>query len=278
LALALFAATTASAYLTGGATLAAAVMAILLAHEMGHFVACRVHRVACTWPYFLPAPFLDPFAGTLGAVMAIRDRFPNRRVLFDVGVAGPLAGMAVCLPVLFLGIHEASVLATTTAVDDSFSLSLGEPLLLTLAIRWIHGPLADGATVLLGPLGIAAWFGLLLTGLNLIPIGQFDGGHILYALLPRHAHRLAHLAWWVCLGLAVLGPHWLVWALMTRALGRRHPPTLDDGTPLDPWRVLVGIVALAVFILTLIPQPILHSWPMLYRDLQSLAQALGLAG
>jgi membrane-associated protease RseP (regulator of RpoE activity) len=277
LALALFAATTASAYLTGGATLAAAVMAILVAHEMGHFVACRVHRVACTWPYFLPAPFLNPFAGTLGAVMAIRDRFPNRRVLFDIGVAGPLAGVAVCLPVLFLGIHEASVLPPSSGPDGDLG-RLGVPLLFAFTARWVLGPVSQGANVILGPLGTAAWFGLLLTGLNLIPIGQFDGGHVLYALLPRHAHRLAHLAWWVCLGLAVLGPHWLVWALMTRALGRRHPPTLDDGTPLDPWRVLVGIVALATFILTLIPQPILHSWPMLYRDLQSLAQALGLAG
>ncbi len=281
LALCLFVATAISAALTGGPRLAVAVMAILLAHEMGHFVACRVHGVASTWPYFLPAPYVNPFGGTLGAVMAIRERFPNRRVLFDIGVAGPLAGMVVCLAVLPMAVREIPSFTVTSAAPvspDTESYGIGTPLLWKV----IDAVLPSGSITNLGPdgspLATALWFGLLLTGLNLIPIGQFDGGHILYALFPRRAHRLAYAAWWICLGLSILGPNWLVWALLTKKLGRRHPPTLDDSIGLGRTRAFVAVLALIAFVVSFIPEPILDSWPMLLEDLKALGHAAGILG
>jgi membrane-associated protease RseP (regulator of RpoE activity) len=264
----LFALTAASCYLTGGVRLMAAVLAILVAHEMGHFLACRYHGVPSTWPFLLPAPVLNPLTGTLGALMVIQGRFPSRRALFDIGIAGPLAGLAVCLPVLLLGLLEATVLPGTAAA--SAGDTLGEPLLLTWATPLVLPHLPANPVIMAGPLLVAAWFGLLLTGLNLIPIGQFDGGHVLYALFPRHAHRLARVAWYVCLALVVLAPSWLFWAILTHYLGRPHPPTLDDGQPLGIGRRVLGLAALAAFVLTFIPEPLLNSWETLLGDVRYL--------
>jgi len=258
----LFALTAASCWLTGGVRLMVAVLAILVAHEMGHFLACRYHRVPSTWPFLLPAPVLNPLTGTLGALMVIQGRFPSRRALFDIGIAGPLAGLAVCFPILFFGLQEATIVSGTAAA--SAGESLGEPLILTWATRLVLPHLPPNPVIMAGPLLVAAWFGLLLTGLNLIPIGQFDGGHILYALFPRHAHRLARVAWYLCLALVVLAPSWLFWAILTHYLGRPHPPTVDDGQPLGLGRRALGIVALAAFAITFIPEPIRNTWRDLY--------------
>jgi membrane-associated protease RseP (regulator of RpoE activity) len=258
---------------TGGPRLLGAVLAILLAHEGGHYVACRVYGVSTTWPLLLPAPpLLNPIAGTFGAVMVIRSPFPHRRALFDIGVAGPLAGMAVCLPVLWLAMHEE---VFVQAAGDANTLRLGLPLAFQLVAPWVSAaPPPPGMEPALGPLGAAAWFGLLLTGLNLIPIGQLDGGHLLYALFPRRAFRISRVLWWLSLGLIAVAPSWILWAVLMRLLTRPHPATLDNARPLGRVRMLIAIVALATLVVSFIPQPLADAWPTLVagsRDLLSSA-------
>jgi membrane-associated protease RseP (regulator of RpoE activity) len=239
-----------------GTRLAVGLLSILLVHEMGHYVACRYYRVDATLPFFLPAPFLPP-VGTLGAFIRIRAPIPHRRALFDIGIAGPLAGFAVCLPVLWFGIHEATVIPTDPNAEAIF---LGEPLLFQWATRLVHGSLTEAQTLALGPLGLGAWFGLFVTALNLIPIGQLDGGHVTYALLPKRARLISQIGWWVCIALAYFGPNWLVWAVVLRILGRRHPRTLNDRAPVGRARMLIGVLALAVFVVCFVPNPIIRSW------------------
>jgi membrane-associated protease RseP (regulator of RpoE activity) len=241
-----------------GLRLAAAVMSILLAHEMGHYLACRYYGVSATLPFFLPAPIINPLVGTFGAVIRIQSPFPHRRALFDIGIAGPLAGFAVCLPVLVLGLLEAQVVPRD---PSAFGLLLAQPLIFKWAAAWVLGPVPAGSTLLIGPFGMAAWFGLLITALNLIPIGQLDGGHVTYALFRGRAERLSRLVWWLCVAMIVLiGPSFILWTLLVRVLGLRHPRTLDDEAPLGRARVLVALLGLAVFILCFVPDPFRHSW------------------
>jgi membrane-associated protease RseP (regulator of RpoE activity) len=239
-----------------GLRLAVGLLGILLAHEMGHYVACRRYGVDATLPFFLPAPFLS-LVGTLGAFIRIRGPIPNRRALFDIGIAGPLAGFVVCLPVLLLGIREARPVALDPEADALF---LGEPLLFQWASHLGHGLLPEDVTLSLGPLGLAAWFGLFVTALNLIPIGQLDGGHVTYALMRQAAYRISRIGSWVCVALVYFGPSWILWALLVRMLGRRHPPTLEDAAPLGPARVAIGVLGLAVFVVCFVPNPIVWSW------------------
>ncbi len=277
--LVLFLLTVASVYVTGeavgspapgsllgpGARLVIGLLSILLAHEMGHYLTCRYYRVDATLPFFLPAPFLT-MAGTLGAFIRIRSPIPNRRALFDIGVAGPLAGFAFCLPVLVLGMLEARVQPVSHGADGIF---LGEPLLFR-AVAWlVHGSLPGDVTLVLGPLGLGAWFGLFVTALNLIPIGQLDGGHVTYSLLRSRAQLISRIGSWVCVALVYFGPNWILWAVLVRVLGRRHPATLDDESPLGRGRVVVGVLSLIVFVLCFVPDPVVWSW-------KDFFQAMGL--
>jgi membrane-associated protease RseP (regulator of RpoE activity) len=247
----------------GGLELAVGMLSILLAHEMGHYVACRVYGVDATLPFFIPAPLVS-LVGTLGAFIRIRSPIPNRRALFDIGIAGPLAGFVVCLPVLFLGVLESQLLPA----DLSYGIALGEPLLFSWTVRWLWGPIPDTLTLGLGPLGLAAWFGLFVTALNLIPIGQLDGGHITYALLGRHAWWISRVGVWVCVALVYFGPNWLVWAVLVRVLGWRHPRTWDDRVRLGRGRVGLGILALLIFVVCFTPNPIIWSWTNAFAELQ----------
>lgn len=241
-----------------GLRLMASLMSILLAHEMGHYIACRRYGVEATLPFFLPAPIINPLVGTFGAVIRIKSPFPHRRALFDIGIAGPLAGFVVCLPVLVLGLLEAQV---TAADPQALGLELGEPLLFRWMAGWLLGPLPENSTLLIGPLGMAAWFGLLVTALNLIPIGQLDGGHVTYALFGARAEQLSRLVWWLCVGLIVIvGPSFILWTVLVRLLGLRHPRTLDDTAPVGRGRALVGLVGLAIFALCFLPDPFHLSW------------------
>jgi membrane-associated protease RseP (regulator of RpoE activity) len=258
----LFVLTATSVYLTGGWRLALGLLSILFAHEMGHYVACRIYRVDATLPFFIPAPFLS-LVGTLGAFIRIRGRIPNRKALFDIGIAGPLAGFVVCLPVLVLGALEGEIVRS----DGGQGFFLGEPLLFQWIVRLLRGPIPEPLTFVLGPLGLAAWFGLFVTALNLIPIGQLDGGHVTYALLRRHAAAISRLGSWVCLALVYFGPNWLVWSVLLRVLGRRHPPTGDDESPVGPARVAIGVVGLVVFALCFVPNPIVFSWREFFETL-----------
>jgi membrane-associated protease RseP (regulator of RpoE activity) len=241
-----------------GLKLAGALLSILMAHEMGHYLACRYYRVDATLPFFIPAPLVNSLVGTLGALIRIRGPIPHRRALFDIGIAGPLAGFVVCLPVLWLGVGEAQLVPGEPGPGG---LLLGEPLLFQWAVLGLRGATPDGLTLALGPLGLAAWFGLFVTALNMIPVGQLDGGHVTYALGPGKAVLISRLGIVACLALLYFHPFWLVWSLLLLVLGRRrHPPTLNDRAPLGPARVAIGIVGFLVFALCFTPSPVVLSW------------------
>ena len=239
---------------TGGLRLVVAVISIMLTHEMGHYLACRRYGVDASLPFFIPFPF--HMIGTFGAFIRIRSPFPDRRVLFDVGIAGPLAGFAVCLPVLALGVLEAQVVPQTA----EGGIFLGEPLLFQWATTLLRGDLPEGMTLSIGPLGMAAWFGLLLTALNLMPIGQLDGGHVVCALLRERAVAISRLGLLASLFLVYLRPSWLFWSVLLLVLSRPHPPTLRDAHPIGRARVVVGLVGLVVFVVSFTPEPIMISW------------------
>jgi membrane-associated protease RseP (regulator of RpoE activity) len=254
----LFAATAASVYTHGGPSMVVAVLSILLTHEMGHYLACRYYRVDASLPYFIPGPPYAGLVGTFGALIRIREPIPHRRALFDIGIAGPLAGFVVCLPVLVLAALE---LQAVPRDRTEAGLFLGEPLLFQWAVDWVRGPLPDGMTWTAGPLGMAAWFGLLVTALNLMPIGQLDGGHVAYAVLRRRSVFISRLGLACCLALLWFRPVWLAWSVLLLVLGRRgHPPTLNDRIPLGRGRVAVSLVGVAVFLMCFTPSPIMISW------------------
>ena len=241
-----------------GLLLVTGLIGILLAHEMGHYLTARRYGVDATLPFFIPFPIPGmSLVGTLGAFIRIRSPIPSRKALFDIGVAGPLAGFAVCLPVLWLGVSQATLLPTTRTEGG---LMLGEPLLFQWVTRLVHGPIPSDMTVTLGSLGLAAWFGLFVTALNLMPIGQLDGGHVTYALLRERARRISTIGSWLAVALVYFGPNWILWAVLLRILGRRHPSTLDDDAPVGRGRVWIGLLSLAVFVVCFVPDPIQFSW------------------
>ncbi len=235
-------------------------LAILLAHEFGHFLACRHYRMRATPPWFLPAPF--PLTGTLGAFIRIQSPFRGLRALFDIGIAGPLAGFAVTLPVLAVGIRL-STLVPKGALDGG-GLSFGEPLLFRLAGMLLVGYAPARQDLLAHPMAMAAWIGLLATSLNLLPIWQLDGGHIAYAILGRKRQQnLSIVALVALMGLSLVGwptPSYLLFAAMLLVVGIRvrfyHPSTLDDGEPLGAARRWLALAALAVLALSFTPVPV----------------------
>ena len=232
------------------------ILAILGCHEMGHYVACLRYGVEVTRPYFLPAPL--PLTGTLGAFIRIRSRIPNKIALFDIGIAGPLAGFVVAVPALFIGLWLSRV---DRLPDDASNLmELGEPLLFRFAAWIVWGDVADGYTINMHPMAFAAWFGLLATALNLFPIAQLDGGHIAYAVFVRRATTITIVMIGVAIGLTFVSSSWIAWTvllvIMIVMMGPRHPPTLDEDESLDRGRLLLAVVALVVLIVCFTPAPI----------------------
>jgi membrane-associated protease RseP (regulator of RpoE activity) len=230
------------------------ILAILGCHELGHYYACRYYRVDASLPYFLPAPILT---GTLGAFIRIREPIRTKRILFDIGVAGPLAGFVIAVPALVIGL----MLSNLAPLPPTFSgLALGEPLLFKGAARMIWGAEPHGYALNLHPMAFAAWFGLLATALNLFPIGQLDGGHIAYAVLGRRATVITYGAIGCALVLTYFSSSWLVWTALVIAMlfffGPRHPQTTDEHVPLDRARLGLAILALAIFIVCFTPAPI----------------------
>jgi membrane-associated protease RseP (regulator of RpoE activity) len=248
--------TTTPLFLLNGLWYSASILAILGAHEFGHYFACRLYRVDASLPYFLPAPL--PLTGTLGAFIRIRQPIAGKRELFDIGIAGPIAGFIVAIPVLLVGMSLSRV--SQLPADTTGFFELGEPLLFK-AVAWlIWGTPPDGYSVNLHPMAFAAWFGLLATALNLFPIGQLDGGHISYAVFGRRS-TLVTLATVACLvGLTFVSSSWVVWTVLTVgmliAFGPRHPRTIDEDIPLDRTRRRLAVVALIMFILCFTPTPI----------------------
>jgi membrane-associated protease RseP (regulator of RpoE activity) len=230
------------------------VLAILGAHEFGHYILCRRHQVDASLPYFLPAPL--PLTGTLGAVIRIRQAFPSKRALFDIGVAGPIAGFIVALPFLYLGI----VLSDVRPTANYAGLYFGEPLLFKAFAQLHFGAIPEGHDIFLHPMGMAAWFGLLATALNLMPFGQLDGGHLVYSLVGRKSSYVSLATIIGAILLTIRSPSWIVVTLMMLAmafvLGLRHPRVMDEETPLDPGRRLVFVFAVVMFALCFTPVPI----------------------
>lgn len=233
------------------------ILAILGCHELGHYYACRFYGVAASRPYFLPMPLL--LTGTLGAFIRIRQPIPGKRELFDIGIAGPIAGFVVAVPLLFVGMYLSRIDAIPPDYPEPL-LWLGEPLLFKLAAWLTFGHVAEGFTVTMHPMAFAAWFGLLATALNLFPIGQLDGGHISYAVFGRKSSAVTLVMVACLIGLAFWSMSWLVWAgltiLMLAVFGRHHPPTPDEHLPLDPTRKAVAVFAVIMFILCFTPAPI----------------------
>jgi membrane-associated protease RseP (regulator of RpoE activity) len=262
---------TTPALLFSGWPFAATLLGILTAHEFGHYFAARYHKVAVTLPYFIPMPLTF---GTMGAFIRLKEPVPDRRKLFDIGVAGPLAGLALAIPLLFIGLSTSPV-QVPPSIDGA--VLEGNSLLYYFAKLSIFGqPLPDPATgldVMMNRVTFAAWIGLLVTALNLLPLGQLDGGHTVFALFGRRARIFNWLTMggMLLLGLAGLPQlqatfpvllnvgwtGWFFWLILINVLGGPfHPPALDDVTELDAKRRWLGYFVIFIFLITFVPVPL----------------------
>ncbi|HVO56417.1 MAG TPA: site-2 protease family protein [Dongiaceae bacterium] len=237
--------------LAPGVSFALALLGILLVHELGHYFACRYHKIRASYPYFIPFPSL---IGTLGAFILMRSPIRSRRALFDVGASGPLAGFCVAVPVLIWGVAHSRVVPGLAS--ENAQVVFGAPLALRLLARWFF-PGANPLTLLLHPVGRAAWVGLFATALNLLPMGQLDGGHVLRSVNAR-LHRWA--GWLVPAALVLLGyfewPVWWMWAAILLGLRFLRIPPVQDQRPLDSTRLVLAIITLLVMLLCFMPAPI----------------------
>jgi membrane-associated protease RseP (regulator of RpoE activity) len=237
------------AALVRGIPFAVTLLGILLVHEMGHFLAARRAGVAVTFPYFLPAPTL---LGTLGAFIRIRSQVTDRRALLTIGAAGPIAGFLVALPAVWIGVATSHL----ALVPGEGAIQLGDSLLMKAVVRAVHGAIPAGHDLMLNSVGLAAWAGILVTALNLLPIGQLDGGHVAYALLGARSRWVALAAIGGMLYLAREWPGWYAWCVLPLIFGFRHPPLLDPERPLRRRDRLVGLVAFGLLIVCFIPVPL----------------------
>ncbi|NPV82398.1 MAG: site-2 protease family protein [Candidatus Aminicenantes bacterium] len=226
-------------------------LVILLGHELGHYLTCRRYRVQASLPFFIPAPTL---IGTLGAFIRIKSPLTRREELFDVGANGPLTGFLLSVPALYVGLQLSRLIP---ALPRESSILFGEPLLLKLFVRLTFGPVAQNQDLILHPLAVAGWVGLLVTSFNLFPVGQLDGGHILYALFGEKMRRLAP---GIILILLVLGifywAGWLIWAVLISVMGLRHPAVADSGQRFSRKRIFLSLAVALIFVLSFIPAPI----------------------
>ncbi len=248
--------------LAAGLSFSIPLMAILLAHEMGHYLIARRYQVNTSPPYFIPAPFPSVFIiGTFGAFIRIREMPRTRRVMFDIGAAGPWAGMIVAVPCVIIGLHLSEM---QPLGQGGGGFDLGNSLLFWGISRWMLGVNPALVNVNLHPIAFAGWLGFFVTTLNLIPVGQFDGGHVLYALTPRHHRKISGLFVIGCV-LMVIVPlllgitywwGWLFWAVLALFLGLGHPATSDREVPLGGRRAIAAWLTVGLFILTFTPNPI----------------------
>jgi membrane-associated protease RseP (regulator of RpoE activity) len=235
----------------------AALMTILIGHELGHYLTCRHYDIRATLPFFLPGP---PFLGTFGAFIRIKSPIFFKRQLFDIGANGPLVGFALALPALTVGMALSKVAVFTPTSD---TIMFGEPLLFKLLSGLFFGRIPEGSALVLHPIGFAGWVGLLVTALNLVPLGQLDGGHVAYAILGKKARFVSRIMVGV---LAVMGVLFHVTWLLVAAvilflefkskLRLRHPPVVDEESALGPKRRLLGVLIVIIFVVSFIPDPV----------------------
>jgi len=226
---------------------------ILFAHEMGHYLMCKKYQINATPPYFIPAPTL---AGTFGAVIKIKEPIYSKIPLFDIGVAGPLMSFFLSIPVLIYGIGKSKIVFSL----PNEGLNLGEPLIFKLIASFFFKNLPENANLLIHPLAFAGWFGILVTAFNLIPLGQLDGGHILYAFSPGAYNKLRYF---FIGGLILAGvlfwEGWILWALLIFIFGIKHPPVFDDDRELDFKRKLIFYLIIIIFLASFTPSPLYYS-------------------
>jgi len=231
-----------------------ALMSILLCHEMGHYLTARKYGVPATLPFFIPVP-LPPF-GTLGAIIKMKGNIPNRRALLDIGAAGPLAGLAVSVPVIFIGVKLSRIVELQQLGDAA--ISLGDSLLFSWITKLSIGNLPEGKDLVLHPLAYAGWVGLLVTAMNLLPVGQLDGGHIIYALFHKRSKYVSLVVYGMMVYVLLFhSAMWFVWLILL-AIFRRHPPTLNDSLSLGNKRKNLGIFTLLMFVITFTPAPFIE--------------------
>ena len=230
-----------SANWSQGLVYMAAVIGILLCHEMGHFLQTVRYHVPASLPYFIPVPIL--MTGTMGAVIGMEGSRANRKQLFDIGISGPLAGLVVALPIIWFGIKTAQV------VPPEAEFQLGDPLIFKLLAGYLRPDLPAGAVLdKNNPLLMAGWVGMLITGLNMLPISQLDGGHVIYGLFGRRSYLVARTFLITAIAFIVLGEHynWTVMLVLVIMLGVDHPPTSHDNVPLGFWRNVLGLASLGI--------------------------------
>lgn len=261
-----------------------ALLFILGSHEMGHYYYGKKYGVDITPPYFIPAPpFISPI-GTFGAFIKIKSPISTKRALFDIGIAGPFAGIVATVPVLIIGIKLSTIVEMSEHAAEG-GLVLGTPLIMSLFSDIFYGPIPQGYDLFLHPVAFAGWVGLFVTALNLIPSGQLDGGHIVYALFSKKYHRYVSrvmIALLIIFGIGtkilleigndLLGsgfnwltqsvpviegwPGWILWAVLLTLMGAKHPPTMYEETDLDMKRKILGLISLLIFIGSFTPAPI----------------------
>jgi len=248
----LFILTVASTWITGGPAYSIAVILILLGHELGHYFMSRSYGMKATLPFFLPFPF-SPF-GTLGAIIRMESRLTSRKALFDTGVAGPLTGLCLSIPAIAIGLRLSEVIPVSQLKEGA--IRLADPLLFSMIQHLVLGRVPENSEILLHPIGYAGWVGLFVTALNLLPVGQLDGGHIVYALFGKRSRAIFFVTIGAMAFITVFyNPGWFLLLIFIILFGLRHPPPLDDETPLDRTRKLIGGITFLAFFLSFTPAP-----------------------
>jgi membrane-associated protease RseP (regulator of RpoE activity) len=236
--------------LWNGLPFAVTLLGILVTHEFGHYVLSRIHRVPASFPLFIPGP--PQFIGTFGAVIRLRSPIMKRQALFDIGVAGPIAGFIAAVGAVIVGLSLSYVIPK----EHAFGLQLGEPLLLQGFAWLMFGPIPPTHNLVLHPIAFAAWFGFFVTAINLLPLGQLDGGHVAFAVLGQKQRQLAYVTVPILIYLGLTGwVGWIVWVGMAGIMGLAHPPITDSDVGLGKGRRWVAWGALIIFIITFAPVP-----------------------
>jgi len=261
----LFVLTVASTLIVGGPAYSVTIILILLGHEMGHYFMSRKYGMAATLPFFLPFPF-SPF-GTLGAVIRMHGALSSRKAIFDTGVAGPLISFCLSVPTVAIGLKLSKLAPATHLTQDA--IVFGMPVLLRIIVPLIMGEIPEGYMIEFHPFAFAGWVGLFVTALNLLPIGQLDGGHVAYALFGQRSRGIFLIAITVMAFITVfIYPGWLLLLILMILFGLRHPVPLDDRTPLDRTRRVIGALTFLILFLSFTPDPL----PGAINDLKQLFQ------
>ena len=248
----LLVATLVTTFLAGGPLFSISLLSILGAHEFGHYWASKKNSVQSTLPYFIPAPPIF-IAGTFGAFIQIKQRIPNRMVLMEIGAAGPIAGFVVALPMLILGLYLSSV----TPSIGMGNINFGSSLILNFCSQLVLGvdPSSPDINIHLHPIAFAGWIGMLITALNLMPVGQLDGGHIIYAIAPGKHSAIGKIFFAGLFPLGYFWPGWFFWAAMIALMGFKTAPLKEDVEKLKLTHIVLGSISMVIFVLTFIPIP-----------------------